>query len=53
VHGYVISGAWRYAERPWTATAGSYVFEPPGGVHTLLGEGAESLTVFSDYRHSD
>ena len=46
VHGYVISGQWRYAERDWTATAGSYVFEPPGDIHTLMGEGAESVTLF-------
>jgi quercetin dioxygenase-like cupin family protein len=46
VHGHVISGQWRYAERDWVATAGSYVFEPPGDIHTLMGEGAESLTLF-------
>ena len=46
VHGYVISGRWRYAERDWVATAGSYLFEPPGDVHTLIGEGAESVTLF-------
>ena len=46
VHGYVITGQWRYAERDWVATAGSYVFEPPGDVHTLMGEGAESVTLF-------
>ena len=40
VHGYVIAGHWRYAERDWVATAGSYVFEPPGDVDTLIGEGA-------------
>ena len=46
VHGYVISGQWRYAERDWVASAGSYVFEPPGDVHTLIGEGVESVTLF-------
>ena len=46
VHGYVLAGRWRYAERDWVATAGSYVFEPPGDVHTLIGEGAESVTLF-------
>ena len=46
VHGYVISGRWRYAERDWVATAGSYLFEPPGDVHTLIGEGTESVTLF-------
>lgn len=46
VHGYVISGQWRYAERDWVASAGSYVFEPPGDVHTLMAEGVESVTLF-------
>ncbi len=36
VHGYVIKGAWRYLEHNWVATQGTYVFEPPGEVHTLV-----------------
>ena len=36
VHGYVLSGRWRYAERDWIAEAGSYVFEPPGDIHTSV-----------------
>lgn len=36
VHGYVIKGSWRYLEHDWIATAGSYVFEPPGETHTLV-----------------
>lgn len=35
VHGYVIEGKWYYLEHDWMATAGSYVFEPPGETHTL------------------
>jgi quercetin dioxygenase-like cupin family protein len=35
VHGYVIKGRWRYLEHDWIAETGSYVFEPPGEVHTL------------------
>jgi 2,4'-dihydroxyacetophenone dioxygenase len=46
VHGYVISGSWKYEERDWVAAEGSYVFEPPGDIHTLIGDGAESLTMF-------
>ena len=46
VHGYVLKGQWRYAERDWTASAGSYVFEPPGDVHTLIADPGESLTLF-------
>jgi quercetin dioxygenase-like cupin family protein len=44
VHGYVIKGAWRYLEHDWVATAGTYVFEPPGEVHTLVvDEGVEEM----------
>ena len=46
VHGLVLSGQWRYAERDWVATAGSYLFEPPGDIHTLMAEGEESMTLF-------
>lgn len=46
VHGYVIAGKWHYAERDWVADAGSYVFEPPGDVHTLIADPGESLTLF-------
>jgi 2,4'-dihydroxyacetophenone dioxygenase len=47
VHGYVIKGSWRYLEHSWIATAGSYVFEPPGEVHTLVvDEGIEEMITF-------
>jgi 2,4'-dihydroxyacetophenone dioxygenase len=48
VHAYVLEGAWRYLEHDWVATAGSYVFEPAGGVHTLevLGD-EEMVTLFT------
>lgn len=46
VHGYVLAGSWRYAERDWTATAGSYVYEPAGDIHTLMALPGESLTLF-------
>lgn len=39
VHGYVIKGRWHYAERDWAALEGSYVFEAPGDIHTLMGDG--------------
>ena len=35
VHAYTFEGRWRYLEYDWEATAGSYVHEPPGTVHTL------------------
>ncbi len=47
VHGFVLEGRWRYLERDWVATAGSYLFEPPGDVHTLVvDEGDTMLTLF-------
>jgi 2,4'-dihydroxyacetophenone dioxygenase len=36
VTGYVIRGAWRYLEHDWVATEGSFVYEPPGEIHTLV-----------------
>ena len=36
VHGHVLKGSWRYLEHDWVATEGSYVFEPPGEIHTLV-----------------
>ena len=35
VHGFVIKGRWHYLEHDWIAEEGSYVFEPPGEIHTL------------------
>ncbi len=36
VVGYVIKGKWRYLEHDWVASEGSFVFEPPGEIHTLV-----------------
>jgi quercetin dioxygenase-like cupin family protein len=36
VTGYVIKGAWRYLEHDWVASEGSFVYEPPGEIHTLV-----------------
>src|SRR6185312_1904536 len=48
VHGFVIKGSWQYLEHSWKATEGSYVFEPPGEIHTLMVDDdcAEMQTVF-------
>jgi len=35
VHAFTIAGAWKYLEYPEVNTAGSYLFEPAGSVHTL------------------
>jgi quercetin dioxygenase-like cupin family protein len=48
VHGYVLKGSWRYLEHDWVANPGSYVYEPPGVVHTLVvpGDVSEAITLF-------
>ena len=35
VHAFTTAGAWKYLEYPEVNTAGSYLFEPAGSVHTL------------------
>ena len=35
VHAFTLSGRWGYVEYEWEATAGDYVFEEAGSVHTL------------------
>ncbi|HZP28593.1 MAG TPA: 2,4'-dihydroxyacetophenone dioxygenase family protein, partial [Acidimicrobiia bacterium] len=35
VHMFTLSGAWRYLEHEYVNRAGSYLYEPPGSVHTL------------------
>jgi quercetin dioxygenase-like cupin family protein len=49
VTGYVIKGRWKYLEHDWTAEAGSFVYEPPGEVHTLTvpPDCDEMITFFS------
>jgi 2,4'-dihydroxyacetophenone dioxygenase len=36
VHAFTDSGCWKYAEYPEVNSAGSYLFEPAGSVHTLV-----------------
>ena len=52
VTGYVIKGAWRYLEHDWIAAQGSFVYEPPGEIHTLVvdeksGGDLEMITFFN------
>lgn len=35
VFAFTLSGSWKYLEYPEVNTAGSYLFEPAGSVHTL------------------
>ena len=49
VVGYVIKGKWRYLEHDWIAEEGSFVYEPPGEIHTLMvpADVSEMITFFS------
>ena len=52
VTGYVIKGAWRYLEHDWVAREGTFVYEPPGEIHTLVvdelsGGTPEMITFFN------
>ncbi|MGI8330237.1 2,4'-dihydroxyacetophenone dioxygenase family protein [Actinomadura scrupuli] len=35
VHAYTFSGRWRYAEYGIDYTTGTFIYEPPGSIHTL------------------
>jgi hypothetical protein len=35
VHMFTLSGAWGYREHEFVNRAGSYLYEPPGSIHTL------------------
>ena len=36
VYAYTLEGSWGYYEHDWTAKKGTFVFEAPGEVHTLV-----------------
>lgn len=49
VLGFCIQGNWHYLERQWAARPGTFVYEPPGDIHTLVVDGdehAEMQTLF-------
>ena len=49
VTGMVLKGAWRYLEHDWVAREGSFVYEPPGEIHTLVVDeavGAQEMITF-------
>ncbi len=43
VLGFCIQGSWHYEERAWVARPGTFVYEPPGDIHTLVVDGAEDM----------
>ncbi|MBM7569264.1 2,4'-dihydroxyacetophenone dioxygenase family protein [Paenibacillus sacheonensis] len=46
VIGYNLQGKWRYEGRSWVAASGTFIFEPPGDIHTLISEDEEVITLF-------
>src|SRR3546814_19086926 len=44
VFSYTIEGAWYYPEHDWVAEAGTFIWEPPGEMHTLTVK--ESMMAF-------
>lgn len=46
VIGYNLQGRWRYEGRSWVAKPGTFIFEPPGDIHTLITEDEEVVTLF-------
>ncbi|WP_153393846.1 2,4'-dihydroxyacetophenone dioxygenase family protein [Ornithinicoccus halotolerans] len=47
VLGYVVKGEWSYHEHDWVAREGSFVYEPPGEIHTLeVPEHCEEMITF-------
>jgi hypothetical protein len=45
----VLKGRWKYLEHDWVAETGSFVYEPPGEVHTLMvpADCPEMITLFN------
>lgn len=46
VIGYNIQGRWGYEGRDWVAKPGTFIFEPPGDIHSLITEDEEVITLF-------
>ncbi|CAK7287913.1 MULTISPECIES: 2,4'-dihydroxyacetophenone dioxygenase family protein [Streptomyces] len=44
VSAYTLQGSWYYPEHDWVARPGTFVFEPPGDVHTLTTDDPEGMT---------
>ncbi len=46
VIGYNLQGKWGYEGRSWEARPGTFIFEPPGDIHTLITGDEEVITLF-------
>src|SRR5436190_9775341 len=43
VLGYCLEGGWHYLEREWVARPGTFIYEPPGDIHTLVTDSEEGM----------
>jgi len=46
VHAFTLKGSWRYLEHDWVAGQGTFVYEPPGEIHTLRADPETGMTTF-------
>jgi len=46
VHAFTLKGSWRYVEHDWVAGEGTFVYEPPGEIHTLEADPKTGMTTF-------
>lgn len=46
VHAFVLEGSWRYLEHDWVARAGTFIYEPPGELHTLVADETNGMRTF-------
>lgn len=46
VHGFTLRGSWRYLEHNWVAHEGTYIYEPPGEMHTLQADAKTGMTTY-------
>lgn len=46
VHAFVLEGSWRYLEHDWVAETGTFIYEPPGELHTLVADAARGMKTF-------
>lgn len=51
VTAWTIDGAWGYREYDWVARAGSFVYEPPGHIHTLYVHPSEGRMLVLFHSH--
>ena len=46
MHAFTLKGSWRYLEHDWVAGEGTFVYEPPGEIHTLEADPKTGMTTF-------